>query len=108
MEFGFNKKCGNCGNNISRTSFLENINLENENVKNALKNKMFEFYKKYCMNCLMAITPEKQYKILKCKCPQLHKLLDSNKFEHRLCQECFNCNTGNCKICNLYHSRLVK
>ena len=108
MEFGFNKKCGNCGNNISRTSFLENINLDNENVKNALKNKMLEFYKKYCMNCLVAITPEKQYKILKCKCPQLHKLLDTNKFEHRLCQECFNCNTGNCKICNLYHSRLVK
>ena len=108
MEFGINIKCGSCGNNISRTSFIENMNLENENVKNALKNKMFEFYKIYCMNCLKPIILEKPYKILRCKCQQLHKLLDTNKFDHCLCKDCFNNNTGNCKICNLYHSRLVK
>ena len=108
MDFGFNEKCGKCGNNINRISFLDNKFYENEEMKQALKNKMNEFFKKYCMNCLAPIIPEKKYKILKCKCPQLHRLLDTNKFEHRLCQNCFETNTGNCKICNLYHSRLVK
>lgn len=108
MDFGFNEKCGKCGNNINRISFLDNKYYENEKMKQSLKNKMNEFFKKYCMNCLAPIISEKMYKILKCKCPQLHRLLDTNKFEHRLCKNCFETNTGNCKICNLYHSRLVK
>ena len=78
MEFRINIKCGSCGNNINRISFIKNLNYENENVKNALKNKMFEFFKIYCMNCLNPITTQKEYKKLKCKCPQLKKLLDSN------------------------------
>ena len=108
MEFGINIKCGNCEKNICRTSFIENINFEKENVKNALKNKMEEFFEIYCMNCLTPISLQNYYKIIKCKCPGLLKLLGRNKFEHRLCFKCSNSSTGNCKICDLYHSRLYK
>ena len=108
MEFGINIKCGNCEKNICRTSFIENINFEKENVKNALKNKMEEFFEIYCMNCLTPISLQNYYKIIKCKCPKLLKLLGRNKFEHRLCFKCSNSSTGNCKICDLYHSRLYK
>ena len=107
MDFGFNEKCQKCGNIINRTTFLDNKYYENEKMKNSLKNKMNEYFKNYCMICLNPITPEIKYKIVKCKCPQMHNLLDTNKFEHRICQNCFNTNTGKCKICNLYHSRLV-
>ena len=107
MEIGFNIKCGNCGNNINRVSFLDNKFYGKEKMKNALKNKMNYFFKTYCMYCLDSITPEKKYKLIRCKCPQLHKLLDNSKFEHRICEKCFDINTGSCKICNLYHSRLV-
>ena len=108
MEFTVNLKCGKCGNNINRCSFIENQNIENDNVRKALKNKILEFFKKYCMICLCKITLDKQYKIVNCKSLKLHKLLDTNKFEHRICKECFKKSSGNCKICNLYHSRLVK
>ena len=108
MEFGINIKCGRCGNNINRNSFLENFNLDNENVRNSLKNKMLEFFKKYCMNCLSVINPGSKYKRQRCKCQQLNKLLGANKFDHYLCKNCLNSNTGNCKICNLYHSRIVE
>ena len=107
MEFEINIKCGNNENCVNRITIIQNQNLDNVNVKNALKNKMFEFFKKYCMICLTPIVNEQQYKLVKCKCPQLHKLLDSNKFEHRFCKECAKNNSGNCKICNLYHSRIV-
>ena len=107
MEFDINIKCGNTNNIINRTNIIKNQNLDNVNVKNALKNKMFEFFKKYCMNCLISISPENQYKLAKCKCPQLHKLLDTNKFEHKYCNECAKINDENCKICDLYHSRLL-
>ena len=107
MEFGINIKCGNNNNFINRMTIIQDQNLDNDNVKNALKNKMFEFFKKYCMNCLTPIVSQQQYKMVKCKCPQLHKLLDTNKFEHRFCKECAIKNSGNCKICNLYHSRIV-
>ena len=73
MEFDINIKCGNTDNIINRTNIIKNQNLDNVNVKNALKNKMFEFYEKYCMNCIISISPENQYKLAKCKCPQLHK-----------------------------------
>lgn len=108
MEFGINLKCGTCGKNINRTCILENMNFGNENAKNALKNKMFEFFNNYCMNCLKQVNHDStKSKIVKCKCPQLHKLLDTNKFEHRVCKDCYKNYTGNCKICNIYHSRLV-
>ena len=38
--------------------------------------------------------------MVKCKCPQLHKLLDTNKFEHRFCKECAIKNSGNGGIYN--------
>ena len=103
MEFNVNIKCGKCKNVINRTKFIENLNFVDENARKELKNKMIEFYKMYCMNCLNPV--DNQAKIVICKCPQLHKLLDTNKFEHKLCKECKS--SGNCKICNLYHSRLM-
>ena len=105
MDFGINIKCGKCNNNISRIKFLENFNIQDENVKKALKNKMIEFFNMYCMNCLNKIGDNA--KTIKCKCQQLHKLLDTNKFEHKLCIQCKDKTTGNCKICNVYHSRLI-
>ena len=107
MDFDINIKCGNNGNSINRGTIIQNQNLDNIEVKNALKNKMFEFFKKYCMNCLTIITSNMKYKLAKCKCPQLRGLLDENKFEHRFCQECAKDNSGNCKICHLYHSRVL-
>ena len=108
MEFGINLKCGTCGKNVNRSCILQNMNFGNENVKNALKNKMLEFYNNFCMNCLKQVNHDStKSKIVKCKCPQLHKLLDTNKFEHRVCKDCYKNYTGNCKICNIYHSRLV-
>ena len=106
MEFTINIKCGKCNNMINRTKFLENLNFEDENMRKALKNKMLEFFKMYCMNCLNPVGDNE--KIIKCKCQQLHKLLDSAKFDHKLCKQCKDKSTGNCKICNLYHSRLIK
>ena len=47
MKFTINLKCGKCGNIINRIKILENLNVDNENVKKALKNKMLEFYNKY-------------------------------------------------------------
>ena len=44
MEFGINLKCGTCGKNVNRSCILQNMNFGNENVKNALKNKMLEFF----------------------------------------------------------------
>ena len=105
MEFMINIKCGRCNNIISRTKFLEILNFEDENMRKALKNKMMEFYNNYCMNCLNPVG-DNDYKII-CKCRQLHKLLDTNKFIHKLCQKCKNKSTGNCKICNLYHPRVL-
>ena len=105
MDLGINIKCGKCNNIINRTKFLENFNIQDENVKKALKSKILEFFNMYCMNCLNQIGDNA--KTIKCKCPQLHKLLDSNKFEHKLCKQCRDKSTGNCKICNLYHSRLI-
>ena len=67
IEFGINIKCGNNGNIINRITIIQNQNLDNVNVKNALKNKMIEFYKKYCMNCLTNLSYEKEYRIVKCK-----------------------------------------
>ena len=108
MEFGINLKCGTCGKNVNRSCILQNMNFGNENVKNALKNKMLEFYNNFCMNCLKQVNHDStKSKIVKCKCPQLHKLLDTNKFDHRVCKDCYKNYTGNCKICNIYHSRLV-
>ena len=89
-------------------NILQKMNFGNENVKNALKNKMLEFYNNFCMNCLKQVNHDStKSKIVKCKCPQLHKLLDTNKFDHRVCKDCYKNYTGNCKICNIYHSRLV-
>ena len=105
MEFNISIKCGRCNNVINRTKFIENLNLENENLRKSLKNKMIEFYINYCMNCLNPVGDNA--KKIKCKCPQLRKLLDSNKFEHKLCNNCKDKSTGNCKICNLYHARLM-
>ena len=107
MEFGINLKCGTCGNNINRIKIIENMNCENENAQKALKNKLLDYFKKYCMNCLSAIKPGKKYKKINCKCQQLRKLLDTNKFEHKACEACLNKLTGNCKICNIYHQRLA-
>ena len=108
MDFGINIICGSCGSNITRTKFLENLNFGNDNVKNALKKRMLDFYNNYCMSCLKSINSDSsKYKKVKCKCPQLHKLLGTNKFEHKACKECSKNLTGSCKICNLYHSRLV-
>jgi len=105
MEFTINIKCGKCNNTINRTKFLENLNLEDEHMRKALKNKMLEFFNAYCMNCLNPVN--ENAKTIKCKCQQLHKLLDSAKFDHKLCKQCKDKSTGNCKICNLYHSRLI-
>ena len=103
MDFGINIKCGKCNNTINRTKFLE-LNIQDENAKKALKKKMIEFFNMYCMNCLNQV--KDKCKIVKCKCQQLHKLLDSNKFEHKLCLKCKE-TAGNCKICNMYHARLM-
>ena len=105
MEFSINIKCGRCNSMINRTKFLENLNFENDNMRKALKNRMIEFYKAYCMNCLGPVGDKA--KTIRCKCPQLNKLLDTNKFEHKLCRHCQNASSGNCKICNLYHARLL-
>ena len=105
MDFNINIKCGKCNNIINRTKFLENLNIQDENAKKALKNKMLEFFNIYCMNCLNQVG--NNAKTIKCKCPQLYKLLDTNKFEHKLCEKCVTINTTNCKICNLLHSRLM-
>ena len=105
MEFSINIKCGRCNSMINRTKFLENLNFENDNMRKALKNTMIEFYKAYCMNCLGPVGDKA--KTIRCKCPQLNKLLDTNKFEHKLCRHCQNASSGNCKICNLYHARLL-
>ena len=105
MEFSINIKCGACNNIINRTKILENLNFENDNMRKALKSRMCEFYQIYCMNCLGPAGDKA--KTIKCKCSQLHKLLDTNKFEHKLCRHCLNISSGNCKICNLYHARLV-
>ena len=108
MEFGINLKCGTCGKNVNRSCILQNMNFGNENAKNALKNKMLEFYNNYCMNCLKQVSHDStKSKLVKCKCPQLHKLLDTNKFNHYVCKDCYKNYTGNCKICDIYHSRLV-
>ena len=105
MEFTINIKCGKCNNVINRAKFIENLNFGDESVRKALKNKMMEFYNKYCMNCLDPIG--NNFKTIRCKCQQLHKLLDNNKFEHKLCSKCKDKSLGNCKICNLYHARLI-
>ena len=105
MDFYINIKCGKCNNIISRTKFLENFNIQDENAKKALKNKLLEFFNIYCMNCLSQVG--NNAKAIKCKCSQLYKLLDTNKFGHKLCEKCVTINTTNCKICNLLHSRLM-
>ena len=105
MEFTLSIKCGNCNNIINRTKFLEIMHFGDENIRKVLKNKMFEFYGIYCMNCLNPVGDNS--KTIRCKCPQLHKLLDTNKFEHKLCKQCKDKSIGNCKICNLYHARLI-
>ena len=105
MEFNLNIKCGRCNNIINRIKFIENLNLENESLRKSLKKKMIEFYNNYCMNCLNPVADNA--KKIKCKCPKLHKLLDNNKFDHKLCNNCIDKSTGNCKICNLYHARLM-
>ena len=105
MEFNINMQCGNCKNVINRTSFLQNLNFGDENMRKALKNKMLEFFDMYCMNCLNNVG--KNAKSIRCKCPQLHKLLDTNKFVHKLCKNCRDKSTGNCKICKIFHSRLM-
>ena len=105
MEFNINIKCGMCKNLINRPNFLQNWNFGDENMRKALKNKMLEFFNMYCMNCLNNVG--KNEKTVRCKCPQLHKLLDTNKFNHKLCKNCRDKFSGTCKICNIYHSRLM-
>ena len=105
MEFMINIKCGRCNSSITRTKFLENLNFGDENIRKALKKKMLEFYNNFCMNCLNQVGEND--KKIRCKCPQLHKLLDSNKFDHKLCKNCMDKSPSNCKICNLYHKRLM-
>ena len=105
MEFKINLKCGRCGKIINRIKFIENLNYQNEDVRKALKNKMLEFYKLYCMNCLNPVG--EMGTTIRCKCPQLNKLLDTKKFDHNLCEKCIKINTGNCKICNIYHPRIM-
>ena len=61
MDFEINIKCGNNENIINRISIIQNQNLDNVNVKSAVKNKMLEFFKKYCMICLSVINPEAKY-----------------------------------------------
>ena len=105
MEFKINLKCGRCGKIINRIKFIENLNYQNEDVRKAFKNKMLEFYKLYCMNCLNPVG--EMGTTIRCKCPQLNKLLDTKKFDHNLCEKCIKINTGNCKICNIYHPRIM-
>ena len=105
MDFNINIKCGKCNNNINRTKFFENFCVKDEKVKKALKNKMIEYFNMYCMNCLNVVGNNN--KTIRCKCQQLYKLLDTNKFEHKLCEKCKEISTTNCKICNLLHSRLM-
>ena len=108
MKFTINLKCGKCGNIINRIKILENLNVDNENVKKALKNKMLEFYNKYCMNCLNPVGDDDS--IIMCKfrgIPKLQKLLETIKIEHKLCKNCIKITPSNCKICNLYHVRII-
>ena len=105
MEFNISIKCGKCGNVINRTKFVETLNFGDEIVRKALKNKMLEFYNDYCMICLNPIGDNSR--TIKCKCPQLKKLLDNNKFDHKICKQCKDKPLGNCKICHLYHARLM-
>ena len=108
MEFGINLKCGRCQKNIWKTIFSENINFEDENVRNALKNKIEYFLGHYCMYCLNSISQEIESKTIKCKCISLFKLFNRKSFNHIVCKECYNIWTGNCKICDLYHPRYSK
>ena len=109
INFDVSVKCGSCNKKIDRTKLIKNTDISNNEVKTALKNKMLEFFDKYCMNCLDEIKKGSEHvKSVTCKCSQLGKVLDNNKFEHKVCKNCRKMLTGNCKICDMYHSRLVK
>ena len=111
MKIDINLKCGICGKDITRITILDNLDnfILKKDVKNALKNKMFEFFNNNCCNCLKTINSNIKYNKKKCK-GDLTKLLDTKKFEHKMCEEC--CKEKNnvelCKICNIYHSTLVE
>ena len=107
MNINISFKCGRCSNEINRTSLIKNCNLDNTDIKNALKNKMMQFFDKYCMNCLSHIDTGSKFKIEKCKWPQLLKLLDKEKFMHKKCKNCLSSTPSICKICDMYHKRLV-
>ena len=112
MEIDFNLNCGRCGKNITRITILNDLDnfINNENVRNALKNKMLEFYQKYCSNCLTAIKPNSKYNEKLCKCYEFNELLNTKKFEHKLCEECCKAkkNIDFCNLCNIYHATLKK
>ena len=109
INFDASIKCGRCNKEIERTKLIQFTDISNNEVKTALKNKMLEFFDKYCMNCLEEINEKSEHpKKVMCKCQNLGKVLDNNKFEHKVCQNCKKNYTGNCKICDLYHSRLLQ
>ena len=108
MECGINLKCGTCENIINRTNMVDNMTFDDENVKNCFKKKMFEYFGNYCMNCASKISKGMKTKNIRCKCHQLKKLLDADKFEHYICEACLKKTISTCKICGLYHQRLAK
>lgn len=108
MPFEINIKCGRCQNHIQRISLIKNIDTENQLLRSSMKNKLFEFFQKYCMNCITDISNKKNNKKLRCKCIPLAKILEQNKFDHFICHDCHkNGVSGNCKICDFYHSKLA-
>ena len=109
INFNVSLKCGTCNKEIERTKLIKNTDISNIEVKTALKNKMLEYFGKYCMNCLDEIKKGSEYvETVGCKCKPLGKILDNSKFEHKVCQNCNENFTGNCKICDMYHLKLVK
>ena len=108
MDFNVNIKCGTCEENVNRTNMVEKMAFDEEKSKNSFKKRMFEYFGKYCMNCA-TLLKGKKCKIIKCKCQQLKKLLDSDKFDHHVCEECSKKSISTCKICgfNFYHKKFL-
>lgn len=108
LPFNINITCGICNKIIDRTVIIKNIRIENDKIKEAIKNSILKYFDNYCLGCLRNIENNSNYKSLTCKCPEVSKILDEKKFRHKVCFNCKKTFDGNCKICNLYHFRIVQ
>ena len=104
-------QCPKCNNQFSRLNLIEftselNEKLNDNILKEALKKKLLNLFKNYCMNCLCSLEGKKKYLIL-CKQKIICNIVDEGKFEHFYCHNCKKKKNSVCQICELYHFKLI-